>query len=385
MRAGGNRDQARRTEVVVAGAGLLGLSTAFELGRRGHDVVCLEAATVGHERSGSKGESRLFRLSHDDPLYVRLALRSLAGWERLQAQAGEQLLEPATLLMFGDRMSRFVEAMAAAGAHGRLVTRAELRERFDGFAFDGPGGFQGEALCDDSAAIMRADAILRALTRLARAEVRQREPVTKVTEYEDHVLVETFAGRYRCDCVVLCAGAWSGELARGAGLPRAGHLEPSIGPVGYLRRWSGELGAAPAFMELARASAGGLPSYAWGVPTPASGTYKIGLHRPRERIDPSSVPLDPDDAELAELSDRAASLLPGFDPRPVATERCLFDSSPDEELVIDRVGRVVIGAGTSGRGFKFGPVIGELLADLAEGRAPELWDRRFAWSRLGTG
>lgn len=135
-------------------------------------------------------------------------------------------------------------------------------------------------------------------------------------------------------------------------------------------------------MELAATTAGAVPSYSWGVPSPAENLYKIGLHQQRERVDPATVSLDPDEAELAELTSRATSLLPGFDPVPVATERCFFDSSPDEDMVIDRVGRVAIGAGTSGRGFKFGPVLGAMLADLAEGKRPEGWDPRFALSRL---
>jgi sarcosine oxidase len=368
--------------VVVVGAGLLGLSTARELGRRGHDVVCLEQSAAGHERSGSKGESRLFRLSHDDPYYVRLAARSLTGWDELQAEAGEELLAPATLLMFGDRMSRFTDAMAAAGARVRLATRSELAERFSGFAFTGPGSFRGEVLLEETARIMFAHRILRALARLSRAELREHETVARITEAADHVVVSTFKASYRCDCVVICAGPWSADLARVAGIAGAGRLQPSIGQVAYLKPRSGPLGPAPAFMELGTGSNGGLPSYAWGVPVPTQDTYKIGLHRPRERVDPSSVPLGPDEAELEELLTRAARLLPGFDPGPVETERCFFDSSPDEELVIDRAGRVVIGAGTSGRGFKFGTVIGEMLADLAESRIPELWDQRFSLRRL---
>jgi sarcosine oxidase len=286
------------------------------------------------------------------------------------------------LLMFGDRMSRFTGAMAAAGARARLASRSELAERFSGFAFTGPDSFQGEVLVEDTARIMSAGRILRALARLSGAELRERETVARITEAEDHVVVSTFDASYRCDCVVICAGAWSADLARIAGLAGASGLQPSIGSVAYLKSRSGALGDAPAVMELGSAGAGELPSYAWGVPVPTQDTYKIGLHRPRERVDPSAVSLDPDQAELEELATRAARLLPGFDPGPVATERCFFDSSPGEELVIDRAGRVVIGAGTSGRGFKFGTVIGEMLADLAEGRIPELWDQRFSLRRL---
>jgi sarcosine oxidase len=74
-------------------------------------------------------------------------------------------------------------------------------------------------------------------------------------------------------------------------------------------------------------------------------------------------------------------LLPGVDPEPVATERCFYDNTPDEDFVIERLGRLVIGAGTSGHGFKFGPLWGEVLADLAEGVTPALPMARFSLRR----
>jgi sarcosine oxidase len=382
MQAGSpRRRQASRTEIVVVGAGVLGLCAARELGRRGHDVVCLEQQVIGHERSGSKSESRLFRLSHNDPFYVRLARRALVGWKDLQAEVGCTLLEPAELVLFGDRLADYRSAMAAAGASAQLVSRTELSERFGGFAFHGPGGFNGEALLEDTARILLAKHVLEALARVMRAELREREPATGITQTEHGVIVETDAGAYRCDCAVLCAGAWSSALGRQLGIGAAAVLEPTLGQVAYLRPRAGVLGRVPAFMELATARAGSVPSYAWGVPTPTQGTYKIGLHRDRPRVDPSSVSLAPDEQELAELRDRAEKLLPGFDPRPVATERCFFDGSPDEDLVVDRVGRIVIGAGTSGRGFKFGPALGEALADLAEGRQPAATAGRFTAGR----
>jgi glycine/D-amino acid oxidase-like deaminating enzyme len=193
---------------------VLGLSAAYELGRRGHDVVCLEQSAIGHARSGSKSESRLLRLSHDDPFYVCLASRSLAGWESLQAEAGEQLLQPTTLLIFGDQMSRFTGAMAVAGASARIASRAELSQQFDGFAFATLGAFEGEAFVEDTARIMLASQILPALASLAHADIRQQEPVARITETADHVGVETSLVTYRCDCVVICAGAWSAQLAR---------------------------------------------------------------------------------------------------------------------------------------------------------------------------
>src|SRR5438105_1150197 len=79
-------------EFVVVGAGLLGLSTARELRRRGREVVVLERATVGHTRGGSKGAARIFRLGYEDRRYVTMAQHALGLWRELEAAAGKTLL-----------------------------------------------------------------------------------------------------------------------------------------------------------------------------------------------------------------------------------------------------------------------------------------------------
>ena len=82
----------REVEHLVVGAGLLGLSTARALTRRGRSVAVLERAAVGHAGSGSKGTARIFRLGYPDPFYVRLAQASLPRWRALEDESGRTLL-----------------------------------------------------------------------------------------------------------------------------------------------------------------------------------------------------------------------------------------------------------------------------------------------------
>jgi sarcosine oxidase len=56
--------------------------------------------------------------------------------------------------------------------------------------------------------------------------------------------------------------------------------------------------------------------------------------------------------------------MPGLDPDTAAPISCTYTSTPDEAFVLDRVGRIVVGAGFSGQGFKFAPGVGAVLADL---------------------
>ena len=134
----------------------------------------------------------------------------------------------------------------------------------------------------------------------------------------------------------------------------------------------------------------------YGLPVPEGGehggAYKVSHHTPGRVLEPRDFdPLDPepfpdDPALVAVLSDAVARLVPCLNPEPVATERCVYDNSSDTDFVLDRVGDVVVGCGTSGHGFKFGPLLGELLANLADGTRPALDLRRFALARaVGNG
>jgi len=74
--------------------------------------------------------------------------------------------------------------------------------------------------------------------------------------------------------------------------------------------------------------------------------------------------------------------LPGFGPAPVRSETCIYTMTPDEDFVLDRHGRLVVGSACSGHGFKFAPLLGEILADLATDRDPGVPEGRFALTRF---
>ena len=52
------------------------------------------------------------------------------------------------------------------------------------------------------------------------------------------------------------------------------------------------------------------------------------------------------------------------------TDTCLYTITPDEDFVLDRVGQLVVASPCSGHGFKFVPLFGRALADLAMGAEP---------------
>jgi len=90
------------TEVVVVGAGVMGLATARALAGAGHRVTVLEQFHVGHDRGSSHGSSRIVRLSYPEARWVRLGQEAYPLWRQLEAECGRTLLEQRGAIDLGD-------------------------------------------------------------------------------------------------------------------------------------------------------------------------------------------------------------------------------------------------------------------------------------------
>jgi sarcosine oxidase len=367
-------------DAVVVGAGVTGLFAATELAARGLDVLCLERATVGHAGSGSKGNCRIFRLGYDDPLYVDMARRSLDGWRSLEQRAGEAVIVDCDFLSFGAALPELVEGMAAAGAPAQMLQADEVAGRFPGLAFG------TEAVLDPTSGVLCAARALEVVRREAGFELREGLGIRAVDDKSGTaLLLDDETGLIEAEVVVVCAGAASAPLLATAGI--SSRQVATLEQVGYFRLRAGarELPAVAVREGAGQGTELAEQISLYGLPDPVGGCYKLGLHHAGPPVDPAVLPSDDELEPDPELVDRlvaaAAALFPGLDPEPMSFERCVYDSTPDGDFVIDRVGKVVVGAGTSGHGFKFGPVLGRVLADLATDAEPEVAIDRFALRR----
>jgi sarcosine oxidase len=339
-------------DVAIVGAGLLGLSAAREVAAQGRDFVVLEQADIGHPGSGSKGSCRIFRIGYPDPGYVTAALHARELWRELEAEAGRQLLTPAPQLTFGPQLDAVYDAMQAAGAPGQLLSMREVARRFGAMVI------AGRALLETQSCVIAADQTLQALAAAAGLQepggrLRTGVRVTRLSDDGRQVTLDTTAGAMTARTVIVTAGPWTAGLL-GSAFPSEATLEQ----VAYLRPAGPLTKPVPIFIRY------GDPS-PYGLPVPGSDLYKIGIHHSGPTIVPDEQEQEPDRSLMPELREVARAYLPGYDPEPVATERCIYDNTPDEDFVVDRIGNIVIGCGTSGHGFKFGPMFGKWLAALA--------------------
>jgi sarcosine oxidase len=354
-----------RCDVVVVGAGLLGLSAARALTRRGADVVVLEQAEIGHAAGGSKGSCRIFRLGYPDPDYVALARRARWAWAELEDESGQRLLHPVSQLTFGPLLTEVRNAMQQAGEPCELLQAGEVAARFPQVALG------GQALLEPDSCVISSYSALRVLAAGA-GQIRAGLAVTGIGD-DGRVTVQTAEGPVTAAAAVVCAGPWTSGLLAAGGIfvPSAATLEQ----VAYLRPIADPAPAMPIFLSYGT-------QVPYGLPVPGSPLYKIGVHNSGPPADPRSQDHRPDERLVARLAELARRYLPDFTPDPVQTERCVYDNSPDEDFIVDRVGNIVIGSGTSGHGFKFGPLLGEWLADLATGGDPGPAAHRFSLGRF---
>jgi sarcosine oxidase len=363
-------------DVAVLGLGGMGSAAAWALARRGARVVGLEQFDLAHDRGSSHGETRLIRKAYfEHPDYVPLLHRSYALWDELGALAESPLLHRAGLVLCGAPESDAVAGAELAAERHALALEPQPAGRFRPLLDDRAGE---RLLVEPEGGYVEVDRAVRAFQELAQrdgATLLGGTPVTGWTSEGALLRLSTPRGDVVARRLVLAAGAWSGRWLAELGVSVVAHRNLlfwfDAGP---------EWRDAPCFVF-------DLPEgFFYGFPRISERGLKVAQHLPGEVVaEPSEVDraLRPED--VAPVARFVAARLSGVDPAPREHVVCLYEMSADGHFVITldpRDARVAIAAGFSGHGFKFAPVVGEALADLAlEGRT----DLPIGFLGLGAG
>lgn len=355
----------RNYDVIVLGAGGVGAAALWQFAQRGVRVLGLDRFAPPHELGSSHGQTRIIRqayFEHAD--YVPLLLESYRLWEELERFAGVVLKRETGLIEVGPADGVVVPGVRqAAQLHGLAVETldgAEIERRWPALRVPAPlvGAFEPRAgvLYVEKCVAACLDA-----ARRAGAEVRTNVEALDWSTGDD-IRVRTTAGEFHAARLVVTAGPWAGPL-----------LHDLIPPLEVRRKvvlWHEQRDAPVAADH-------GFPCFLfelstgvfYGFPAIDQRGLKVGEHSGGE---PIAEPLRLDRA-LRETDRRPveaflAGHIPAVAPRASAHAACMYTMSPDEHFVVDRHPadpRVVFAAGLSGHGFKFAPVLGQALADLA--------------------
>ncbi len=361
-------------DVCIIGAGVMGSAAAYWLSKTGGlQVVLVEQYHVGNDYCSSNDANRVFRYSYgSDRLYTRMAVEALPLWRSLEKETGEELLIQSGLLLVQgddeesnkfnhDSYSTLREMSLGVEELGEL----DLKKRFPQFN-------SSQAYLDPHGGVLLASKTLSTLSSNARARgvtILGHHKVTKLS-FKDRVEIETSQGTIRTGQVIVTVGPWSNDL-RSEKLPQ---ITPTRQQIIYFQ---------PANLVDYRPSS--FPVFFadqyYGIPAAGIDAVKVSHKGLPDPVDPDSANRSVDLGMGAICREVCGRFIPGLADAPVhRTKVCLYDMAPNSDFVIVRDpdnANVIYGYGFSGHGFKFAPLIGKLLAELALGSPPSFDLERF--------
>lgn len=345
----------------------MGLATARQLARSGCSVCVLEQFSIPNTFGSSHGQSRMLRLSYDEPRFVEAATTSLRLWKELELAVGQQLFHTTGALEISEvgrpDLESIRSTMVATATPFEDLDRKDVKERWPQFNLSE----RHTALFQPDGGILDAELCVRTLAseveRLGgRIEVGQ--TASKVISLKSGVRIFTDCNTYDADRVVLCAGGWVRSFLQ---QQRLGDLPvfTSTEQVGFfIVREESDFtpDKFPIFVYY-----DGTSRKRSGFPIFKSPGLKLMIEQKQdqcyERIDHEQLEI---------LRDFAGAFLNGVTGDIVDAQTCLYTMATDEEFIVDEVPdhrRIIVASPCSGHGFKFAPLIATYLADRAFGRA----------------
>ncbi len=366
-------------DVIVVGLGAMGSAASYHLARRGIKVLGLEQFSIPHNWGSSHGHSRMIRhLYYEAPDYVPLLDHAYNLWHRLETESARRLIHITGGLYIGseqvqgsERGNVLTGAKQSAEQYGlaySLLTHQEARREFPQFRIPE----NHHILFDPDAGFVLPEAAIAAHAELALrlgADLRGHEPLLEWTSDSAGVRVKTAHDDYTASHLLFCGGAWSSRLLQGLGvelkiirqvLVWVWPKRPDLFELGKLPVW---------FFEKPDGS------HFYGFPmTPSAPGMKLAGHNyPAPASDPEVLRQGATAADAAPARHFLSRYMPDADGPILSLQPCMYVNSPDKHFILDRHPthpNVTLACGFSGHGFKFAPLIGQILSELVcDGRS----------------
>jgi glycine/D-amino acid oxidase-like deaminating enzyme len=357
-------------EIVVVGAGVMGLFTALTLRLRGHDVLLVDAWGPGHPRATSSDESRVIRCGYGgSDFYSKWARRSIGIWREWQGRWKEKIFFDCGVLWFNVGEEAYARASVADLVRNdvavEILEGPALGRRFPQIH---PRGVRWSFLEPESGTILarRACQLIARSFESAGGRIR----VARV--------VPGTAGQGRLRSVLSAAGEGALEsftakkfvFACGPWLPAmfpdllGKRIRVTRKEIFYFGTPAGderfEAGRCPVWLELG--------TKCYGIPSIDGRGFKVGPDLPGRVVDPTTQDRRTSPRLLQVARACLRRRFPAMAGAPVVETRvCQYESTRDEQMIFDRhpaYDNAWIVGGGSGHCFKHGPVIGEMVADV---------------------
>ena len=355
-------------DVAVLGLGGIGSAALYHLAKQGASVCGIERFGMAHDLGSSHGGTRIIRKAYfEHPDYIPLLNRTYELWRELEETSGITLFEQSGLLLSGLEDSPVLQGLKKCYAEHDLphdkITAEEAEVRYPDFRF--PSGHT--VYIDPEAGYLHVERGVEQHITLAQnvgARVLIHEDATSWRTDGDGVIINTAHREIHAETLIICAGPWACEILDEINIPLTIRRK--------VQTWF-----RPARNEEAAAC---LPVFffdmGWGTiygfPALDDQGIKIADHDGGQTVkDPDEIQRKVTKEDIAPAQRLASEVLPHFELQQSHVSVCMYTMTPDEHFIVDRHpahSNVLIAAGFSGHGYKFAPVIGESLAQLALNR-----------------
>ena len=355
-------------DAIVLGLGAMGSAAAYHLASRGARTLALEQFTSPHDQGSSHGGSRMIRQAYfESPDYIPLVLRAYELWRKLETDSCSRLLHITGGLTLGPQDGDLVPRTIAAAAEHSIpfesLEAAEVRRRFPALT-PLPNDI---AILEPNAGYLLPEECIRGHLQLAAragAQLHFEETVLGWSASRDRVQVRTARDTYDAGHLVITAGPWAGEALR-ASLPL--HVTRQV------MAWFAPRGGVAPFLSdrfpvFLMENAGEVPSYGFPAIDGSGGGMKAAIHGSDHVCTPATADRAIHAADIDRIRRLLTPRIPALQGELLRAQTCLYTTTPDEHFIMGahpQAENCTIACGFSGHGFKFAPVVGEILADLA--------------------
>ena len=369
--------------ILIVGAGINGVTAAIELKSRGHEVILVDPGPLPHPLAASTDISKAVRAAYGpDEDYTELAERSIERWRKWNQEFKTELYHEVGCLFLrrqpmqpGDFEFESLRVLESRNHPVEHFDADELREKFPAFV---AGCYQG-AFLDPQAGYAESGRVVAMLVARAKSlgvQLREGARFTALEEKNERVTGIVLQDResIAADRIVFATGAWTPYL-----LPFTAKFFHATGhPVFHLKPANPELFVPERFpffgADISTTGYSGFPLN--------QGVVKIANHGRGREMSPDSPKRVVSVLEETDLREFLRSAMPALADAPIIYTRvCMYCDTHDGDFWIapdpERDG-LVIATGDSGHGFKFAPVLGEIIADAVE-QKENRWLKKFRW------
>lgn len=370
-------------DVIIIGAGIMGCSAAVQLAQRGIRVALLERDYVGAGPTAKS--SAIIRQHYSNEITARMALFSLRVFQNFDEYVGDEcgFVERGFLVLVDAKdqagLEANVELQRKVGIQTELISSGTVRELMPGAdrtdlkaaAFEPESGYADPYLT--------VTAYARAARRLG-VDVLQDTEVTGIRFRSGKVMgVDSTRGKLDARVVLNSAGAWGSRVARMAGVTVP--IDSCRVQVAFFRR--------PVGHEVAHPVVGDFINSIYFRPETGALTL-VGLIDPAEAeavVDPDNYSENTNYDFVLEVGERLVRRYPALeDSESTGGYASLYAITSDWHPIIDELlpgSGFYICSGFSGHGFKLGPAVGVMVADMISGVSEPQFDRHmFRFSRF---